>query len=71
VGTLFQIDACTIQCNSSSVFAAKRSIGSTPSQSEPISTSDGHAFWVPKQALASENKFLQRTQCYGNKDWAI
>jgi hypothetical protein len=33
VGTLFQLDACTIQCNSSSIFVVERSIGSTPSQS--------------------------------------
>jgi hypothetical protein len=30
VGTLFYLDACTIECNSSSIFAMERSIGSTP-----------------------------------------
>jgi hypothetical protein len=41
VGTLLQLDACTIECNSSLISAVERSIGTTPLQSEPL-----------KQALA-------------------
>jgi hypothetical protein len=33
VGTLFHLDACTIECNSSSMYATNISIRFTPSQS--------------------------------------
>ena len=45
VGTWFYLDACTIECNSSLIFSMERSIGYTPSQSNP-----------PKQALDLESK---------------
>ena len=67
VGTLFHLDACTIKCSISSIFAMEGSIGSTPSQSEPISTSDGHALWVPIQSLASESKLLAKKTMLWNQ----
>jgi hypothetical protein len=43
-GVRWSKKACTIQCNSSLISTMERSIGFAPSQSEPISTFDGHAF---------------------------
>jgi len=45
VGTLFQLDVCTIECNSSLISAIERSIRSTPSQLEH-----------PKQVFYLKNK---------------
>lgn len=60
IGTLFQLDACTVQCNSYSVM--ERSLESLSSPSKIIvkrivaSTSNGCAFWVPKGAHSMEMK---------------
>jgi hypothetical protein len=71
VGTLFHLDACTIECNSSSISVVERSIGSTPSQSKPPIYFMVMLSRVPKQALLQKASYLQRRQCYGTKYWAI
>ena len=47
MGTLYKLDACTIQCNSTFVKSKKR---------VTFSTSNGHSFWVPKGANTLEMK---------------
>lgn len=51
VGNLFHLEVCAIQFNGSSMSTVKIFVISTPSQSEFVSTYNGHAFWVAKQAL--------------------
>jgi len=55
LGTLYKLDACTIECNSTSV---KSKCVTTSLGKERVSFSmDGHGLWVPKGALSSESKF--------------
>ena len=50
IGTLYKLDACTIQCNSTFVEESR-------TVSKEISSSmDGHGFWVPKGALSTDIK---------------
>ena len=62
IGTLYRLDACTIQCNSTSVKSKKRVLDSSSSPIDQekkktiVFTSNGHAFWVPKGANTLEMK---------------
>ena len=54
LGTLYQLDACTVECNSTSNKTIKRN---TLLEKERVSLLiDGHGFWVPKGALSTESK---------------
>ena len=55
MGTLNKLDVCMIQCNSTFVKSKKRVLDSSSSPVDQekntiVSTSNGHAFWVPKGA---------------------
>ena len=46
LGTLYQFDACTVECNSTSDKTMKKT---TLLEKERVSLStNGHGFWVPK-----------------------
>ena len=54
LGTLYQLDACMVECNSTSNKIVKKT---TQLEKEKISLSiDGCGFWVPKGALYIESK---------------
>ena len=54
LGTLYQLDACTVECNSTSDMIVKKT---SLLEKERVSPSiDGHGFWVPKGALSIESK---------------
>ena len=54
LGTLYQLDACTVECNSTSDKIVKNT---TQLEEEKISLSaDGCGFWVPKGALSTKSK---------------
>lgn len=54
IATLYNLDACMVECNSAFVESKKRALDSSSSPANQVlkrivaSTSDGHAFWVPK-----------------------
>ena len=55
LGTLYQLEACTLECNNTSDKIEKRN---NLLEKERFSLSiDGHGFWVPKGALSTESKF--------------
>ncbi|KAH9315788.1 hypothetical protein KI387_024415, partial [Taxus chinensis] len=52
LGTLYQLDACTVECNSTS---DKANPVATSLKKERVSSStDGHGFCVPKGALSTK-----------------
>ena len=55
LGILYQLDACIVECNSTSDKNVKKT---TLLEKERVSLSiDSHDFWVPKGALSTESKF--------------
>jgi hypothetical protein len=66
LGILFQLDACSILCNSSLIPAFNTSTKSTPSSPKPTTkmsvefTHSGHALWIPRRALALKSRLLER-----------
>ena len=56
LGTLYQLDAHTVECNNTYDKIVKNT---TQLEEEKISLSvDGHGFWIPKGALSIESKLL-------------
>ena len=54
LGTLYQLDACTVECNSTSNKIVKKT---TQLEKERVSLSTkGHGFWVPKRGFSTESK---------------
>ena len=65
LGTLYQLDACTIEYNSTSDKIVKMT---TLLEKERVSLStNGHGRWVPKGALFTKSKFPTRL-CYDTRD---
>jgi predicted metal-dependent enzyme (double-stranded beta helix superfamily) len=64
-GTLYKLDACTVECNSTSMKReSMEEVGVSPS-------TDGHGFWVLKGALYSKSKFhVAQKLCCGTKELA-
>lgn len=64
IGTLYKLDACTVQCNSSFDTQKKKSSNSSSSPLDQVekehvaATSNGCAFWIPKGAQSLEMKLL-------------
>ena len=63
LGTLYQLDAYLVECNSTSDKTIKRT---TLLEKERVSLSiDGHGFWVPKGALSTESKLpIEKTMLW-------
>ena len=54
LGTLYQLDTCIIECNSTFDKIVKMT---TRLEKERVSLLiDGHGFWVPKGALSTKSK---------------
>lgn len=73
MGTLYQLDACTVECN----IISDKTMIKTRFVKERVSLSgDGHGFWVPKGALSTKSNlstektmlWCQRLGHIGEKD---
>lgn len=67
LGTLYQLDACTVECNSTSNETMKTN---TLLEKERVSLSiDGHDFWVPNGALSTQSKLpIEKTMLWYEKE---